>query len=247
VSVYRRLSHWIREHEVLDPSFDELAAAATGNGPIELLEFDPSTMTLWQWSRALFQSRRTQPWLTFFCWHALGFRAASSAERVAFTEWIDDKSVKQESIGLMMDTTNLLQKGVLLGGEPSATLVLFRRTRSQLAAWHPDSEVAVLVVTVEDLPELRSRASGALLRLPRTPLSVCAVEMKPEIESELYTAQLPTIKMVLGGGYLVYVYPVDQGREMKSPRIVGPDSLDMIFTAAVDGDTSLPDPPLPTK
>ncbi|HSL70033.1 MAG TPA: hypothetical protein VK864_07300, partial [Longimicrobiales bacterium] len=262
-SMQDRLNHWVQNNEVLDPDVSELLAAAARRGPTELLEFDPREMTLAQWTRTLLLARRKVlypaapegtdlSWLTFYAWHALGFRSLGDINIQKLAEWA--------GIGVEFSTGGAsghwpfqlqraykaIQDGHLFntGETPISTLIMIRRTKSPMtAAWRPVPDAAVLLVTADELSEFRQGSPGPRLELPITNERLCAIEMEPELATHLYNLQLPAIKLLFQGGWLIYVYPADRGREMKMPNVVAPPDAQVVIEAGIQGRTLIPDAP----
>jgi hypothetical protein len=152
-----------------------------------------------------------------------------------------------------------------------STLVMLRRTNSPMTgAWRPSPDRATLLVTAEELaaltvlPDPTARSVGQtnvkaavfasvpataptgpdskpVLELPMTMDGVCAVEMEPELATQLYNSQLPAINtMLLGRGWFIHAYPADRGPEMKLPHIVAPADPAAVIDAAISYRTPVP-------
>jgi hypothetical protein len=242
-----RLAHWVTTNEVPEPQFEELLVAAVRRGPTELVEFDPREMTLQQWAKALVAARTgPHPWLTLFAWHALGFRSSSQFELQLLIGWASIAptsalEVQMAGANQLFDrTVNLVNEHKLLSGRPPATiLIMLRRKNSPMTAtWRPVPDAAVLLISADELkqfspPEKGEAMGQPALALPLGDTTVCAVEMDPELAANLYTSQLPFLKQLLKNPWLIYVYDVDRGREMKAPNVVAPqDPLGVIEAAS---------------
>ena len=250
-SVQQRLAEWVKVGEVLDPDFEELLAAAGRKGPTQLIEFDPIEMTLHQWTRALLKARggskrpefSTQQWLTFFAWHALGFRAngehhVSVFARWAGVDWSLFRAGGAASSPELLNTFVLIHERTLLQGgesrESPNTLVMLRRGNSPMTAhWRPTPGTAALLMTGDELEELEKMADSNQMELPRGSFNVCALEMEPELHTKAFQEQLPALKRLLPESTIVYVHSKDPGRDTRLPKVVNPPDAENVVRSAI--------------